>query len=149
MEKHILEQYTNLQQEERDIIRRIQSVNDKLLNMEMQGYLVADSVTCGRKGKKPLGTRTLKGFPYPEYEQKRARLKTYKLQLQLMDDKLLQLLNDVEEYIQGIDDSRIRNILRYRYVDNLNWVQVAHRMGGKHTADSCRMAHNLFLKDEK
>lgn len=146
MEKHILEQYTDLQQEERDMMRRIQSVSDKLLNMEMSGYMVADSVTCGKKGKKPLGTRRIQGFPVPEYEKKRTALKTYKLQLQLLDDKLLQMLTDVEEYIQSIEDSRIRRIIRYRYIDDLSWVQVAHRMGGKHTADSCRMAHDRFLE---
>lgn len=145
MEKHILEQYTDLQQEERDMVRRIQSVSDKLLNMEMSGYMVADSVTCGKKGKKPLGTRTIVGIPIPEYDKKRSALKTYKMQLQLLDDKLLQMLTDVEEYIQSIEDSRIRRIIRYRYIDGLSWVQVAHRMGGKHTAEGCRQSMERFL----
>ena len=138
MEKHILEQYTDMRAEEQDLVRRIQSLDAKLLNMEMEGYIVADSVTCGRKGKKPLGTRLIKGFPFPEYERKRELLKTYKLQLQLADAKLLNLLNQVEEYLERIEDSRIRRVMRYRYIDNLSWVQVAHRMGGQHTAESCR-----------
>lgn len=149
LEKHILEQYTDMRAEERDLVRRIQSIDAKLLNMEMEGYIVADSVTCGKKGKKPLGTRMIKGFPFPEYERKRELLKTYKLQLQLADAKLLDLMDQVEEYLEGIKDSRIRRIMRYRYIDDLSWVQVAHRMGGRHTADSCRMAHNVFLRDEK
>lgn len=145
MEKHILEQYTDMREEERDLVRRIQSIDAKLLNMEMEGYIVADSVTCGKKGKKPLGTRMIKGFPFPEYERKRELLKTYKLQLQLSDAKLLDMLNQVEEYLEGIKDSRIRRIMRYRYIDDLSWVQVAHRMGGQHTADGCRNAHDRFL----
>ena len=148
MKKHILEQYTDLQREEKDMVRRIQSVSDKLSSMERKGYMVADSVSCGKKGKRSLGIRTIKGFPYPEYERKYASLKTYKMQLQMMDDKLLQLLTDVEEYIQAIEDSRLRRIMRYRYIDDLNWVQVAHQMGGRHTADSCRMDHNRFLSKE-
>lgn len=144
-EKNILEQYTELQAEERNLVRRIQSLNAKLLNMEMDGYMVADSVACGRKGKKPLGTRKIQGFPMPEYERKRESLKTYKLQLELADMELLELLNQVEEYVEAIEDSRIRRIMRYRYIDQLSWVQVAHRMGGRHTADSCRMAHDRFL----
>ena len=134
MEKHILEQYTDMRAEERDLVRRIQSLDAKLLNMEMEGYIVTDSVTCGRKGKKPLGTRLIKGFPFPEYERKRELLRTYKLQLHLADAKLLNLLNQVEEYLEGIKDSRIRRIMRYRYIDDLSWAQVAHRMGGQHTA---------------
>ena len=149
LEKHILEQYTDMQAEERNLVRRIQSLNDKLLNIEMGGYMVADSVTCGRRGKKSLGTRKIQGFPLPEYERKRESLKTYKLQLELADMRLLELLNEVEEYIEGIEDSRIRRIMRYRYVDNLSWVQVAHRMGIKHTAESCRKAHDRYLGIKK
>ena len=87
MEKHILEQYIDAQDEERDLVRRIQSVSDKLLNMEMSGY-------------------------------------------------------------ETIEDSRIRRIMRYRYIDDLNWVQVAHRMGKNHTAESCRKAHDRFLEEK-
>lgn len=145
LEKHILEQYTDLQAEERNLARRIQSLNDKILNMERGGYMVADSVTCGRRGKKPLGTRKIQGFPLPEYNHKKECLKTYKLQLELADTKLLELLKEVEEYIEGIEDSRIRRIMRYRYVDNLSWVQVAHRMGIKHTAEGCRQAVERYL----
>lgn len=147
MEKHILEQYTDLQAEEKNLVQRIQSIDSQLLNMEMKGCMVADSVTCGKRGKKPLGTKKIQGFPFPEYERKKELLKTYKLQLQLADEKLLKLLNDVEKYIESIENSRIRSIMRYKYVDNLNWTQVAHRMGKKHTADGCRMAHDRFLKE--
>lgn len=148
MHKHILEQYTDVQQEEKDLQRRIQSVTDQLMSMEMKGYMVADSVTCGRKGKKPLATRRIQGFPLPEYERKNESLKTYKLQLELADGRLLQLLSEVEKYIQGIDDGRMRRIMRYRYVDNCSWVQVAHRMGGQHTDESCRKACERYLLEE-
>lgn len=148
MEKHILEQYIDAQGEERDLVRRIQSVSDKLLNMEMSGYMVADSVTCGKRGKKSLGSRRIQGFPIPEYDRKKESLRTYKLQLELADMKLLKLLNQVEDYIETIEDSRIRRIMRYRYIDDLNWVQVALRMGKNHTAESCRKAHDRALEEK-
>lgn len=149
MEKHILEQYIDAREEERDLVRRIQSINDQIRNMEMRGYMVADSVTCGKRGKKPLGTRRIQGIPMPEYERKKEKLKTYKLQLELENEKLLRILIKVEEYIESIADSRIRRIMRYRYVDDLSWVQVAHRMGRKHTAEGCRSAHDRYLGIKK
>lgn len=148
MEKHILEQYTDMQREEKDLVRRIRTVTDRIENMEKEGYMVADSVSCGKRGKKPLGTKKIQGFPYPDYSRKREQLKTYRLQLELADEKLLKLLEEVEQYIAGIEDSRIRRIMRYRYIDNLNWVQVAQKMGGNHTADSCRMAHDRYLMEK-
>ncbi len=147
--KHILERYTDMREEERDLVRRIQSLDAKILNMETEGYVVADSVTCGRKGKKPLGTRTVRGFPIPDYQKKKERLKTLKLQLQLADEKLLEMTNAVEEYIQSITDSRIRRIMRYRYLDDMSWIRVAHRMGGKHTAEGCRKSIERYLLEEK
>ena len=149
MEKHILEQYVDIQAEEKDLVRRIQSVTDQLANMEQSGYRVADSLTYGRRGKKPLGTKKIQGFPYPEYDKKRELLERYKYQLEVADKKLLKLLDEVEVYIQEIEDGRIRRIFRYRYLDGLSWIQVAHRMGGKHTAESCRLAHERFLGTRK
>ncbi len=147
MTKDILAQYADLQQEEKNLVRRIQSLNDKLSNMELKGYMVADSVSCGKRGKKSLGSRKIQGFPYPEYDKKREQLKTYKLQLELADEKLLKMLTKVEEYIESIPDSRIRRIMRHRYIDKLNWTQVAINMGGDHTPDSCRVAHDRFLQN--
>lgn len=149
MEKHILEQYVDLQGEERDLLRRIQTVSDQIQNMETDGYMVADSVTCGRKGKKPLGTQKIQGFPYPDYVNKRAKLRTYKMQLELADQKLLELLSEVEKWVQDVPDSRMRKIVRYRYIDGCNWVQVAHRIGGDSTNESCRKACERYLLAEK
>lgn len=62
-----------------------------------------------------------------------------------MQQRLLEMLNEVEIFVDGIEDSRLRRIFRYRYVDNMSWLQVAIQMGGKHTADSCRNAHDRYL----
>lgn len=149
MEKHILEQYVDAQQEEKDIVKRIRKLNDEILKMEVSEYRAADSVTCGRKGKKPLGTKKIEGFPYPEYYRKKNALKNYKAKLEVMDQNLLELMTKVEEYIDGIENSRIRRIIRYRYIDGISWTQVAHRMGKNHTAESCRKAHDRFLEGKE
>ena len=67
--------------------------------------------------------------------------------LQEKEDELLELTNDVELYIESIEDSRIRRIFRYRYLDDMNWTRVAMMMGGDQTADSCRKAHDRFLEE--
>lgn len=148
LEKHILEQYTDMQEEEKDLVRRIDRINTQIEKMEETGYMVADSVSCGKRGKKPLGTKKIQGFPYPEYDRKKSILKTYRLQLELMDQKLLELLQKVEEYISSIEDSRMRRIFRYRYIDGMNWVQISHRIKSL-TADGCRSAHDRYLGIKK
>lgn len=54
MERHILEQYTDVQREEKDIAKRIERLEDEIQKMEMNGYMVADSVTCGKKERSRL-----------------------------------------------------------------------------------------------
>ena len=56
--------------------------------------------------------------------------------------KYIQLMN----YIDGIDDPLMRQIMKYRHVYGLSWVKVAMQIGGDNTADSVRMAHERFLK---
>ena len=50
------------------------------------------------------------------------------------------------EYIAGCDDSLIRQILTYRFVECMSWGQVAVKVGGGNTADSCRKRAKRFLQ---
>lgn len=54
--------------------------------------------------------------------------------------------NRLMHYITTVEDSYIRQILTFRYVDGFSWVQVAMHIGGGNTEDSVRMAHKRFLK---
>ena len=74
-------------------------------------------------------------------------------QLELLEADLLEKQTQVEEYIQQIEKSEIRMILRFYYIDDLNWVQVAYRMNAafprkkkSYTDDSCRCKHNRYLE---
>lgn len=145
MAKHILAQYHDLQEEAKDLRRRIKKLEEEIAKIKNEGT-VKDTVTRGKKGKKPLGRVTIEGVPYPEYSRKKTRLFLYKAQLESAEMELLEIASETEKYIQSIEDSRIRRIIRLRYIDNLTWTQVAHKIGGMATADSVRMEHNRYLK---
>ena len=51
----------------------------------------------------------------------------------------------LERYIAGIDDSLLRQIFTYRFINGLPWRQVAACIGGGNTADSVRMACYRYL----
>lgn len=53
--------------------------------------------------------------------------------------------NRLMRYIANVEDSYIRQILTFRYVDGFSWIQVALRIGGGNTEDSVRKAHKRFL----
>lgn len=56
--------------------------------------------------------------------------------------------NRLISYINTVEDSRIRLILTLRYVNGLNWTQIAMSIGGGNTPDGVRMIHNRFLKEK-
>lgn len=54
--------------------------------------------------------------------------------------------NRLNRYIASVDDSFMRQILKYRYVECLPWVQVAYHIGGNNTEDSVKKACYRYLK---
>lgn len=59
------------------------------------------------------------------------------------EKELLRLMN----YISGVEDSLTRQILTARFVDNLNWVAIAVRVGGGNTPEMVRKRCYRFLRD--
>ena len=145
-DKHILEQYVSMRAEQQDLIRRIQSLDAKLLNMEMNS-IVSDTVTRGKKGKQSLGTVRIEGFPSRDYQKRKRTLRRYKQMLANYDDKLLKKQIQVEEYIQGIEDSYVRQAMRYRYIDGMSWIRIGKQMHT--TEDAIRKTVSRYLEDEK
>ena len=60
-------------------------------------------------------------------------------------NKLMDLRYKTNEYIESVENSETRMILTYRFINGLDWNQVAKSMGNKYTADSVRMKCNRFL----
>ena len=54
--------------------------------------------------------------------------------------------NRLERYISGIEDSLLRQIFTYRFVNGLPWRQVAACIGGGNTEDSVKMMCHRHLK---
>lgn len=58
--------------------------------------------------------------------------------------------NRIERFIQSVDDSYIRELLRLRFIDCKSWQAVAMAMGGYNTADNVKKRVYRFLdKDAK
>lgn len=144
MNKDILIQYCDLQEEVKDLRKRIGNLEKQIQKVEDEGN-VMDTVKGGAGG---IQNFKVQGFPYPEYSRKKTRLYLNKAQLESAEYELLETLNSVEEYIQSIEDSRIRRILRLRYIDSLTWVQVSIKMGGNATEKSVQKEHERFLLKE-
>lgn len=56
------------------------------------------------------------------------------------------LRDEIESFINAIDDSFIRQIFHYRYVKSMTWSQVAYMIGGYNTAECVRKMAERYLK---
>lgn len=151
MDKNILIEYADMKEEIKDLRRRIEQ-NKKELS-RLNGQIVMDSVSCGKKGKKPLGTVKITGRPVTAISRKESLLNRRIRRLEELEEELLELTIQVDEYIETIEKSELRIIFRLYYIDDLTWYQVALRMNQnfpkrkvKYTEDNCRMRHNRFLE---
>ena len=153
MDKQILIQYSDAQARIKLTREHLMKKQKHLNALRETGYLVSDSVSCGKRGKKPLGTVKITGYPIPEAQRASREYEKQYVRLLEEEQELLELQTQVEEYIAGIEDIEIRNIMTLYYVDDLNWIQVAHRMNGLYskkrrcyTDSSCRQKHDRFLE---
>ena len=140
--KEALVQYCDVREEIKDLRARIENLEEQIKTIEQRGY-IKDIVKGGSGGTQHFA---IEGCPYPEYTHKKTLLLIRRQCLKERELKSLELTNEVEQYINEIQDSRTRRMITYRFLDNLTWLQVANRMGGMHTADSCQKAVERFLK---
>lgn len=154
--KDILVQYPDLVKEVQETKDKITKLEHQIANIEKQlvaineGGHVKDKVKGGLGG---IQNFNIEGFPEREYQQKRKQLQVKriilngrKLALDKQETKLLQMVSDIEEFLNGIEDSFIRRIINLRVIEQLSWNKVADKMGGYNTEDSVRMTFERFLK---
>ena len=69
-----------------------------------------------------------------------------KNKLEDLKENLEQHVLDARYYIAGLDDSLVRLVLTFRYLDLNSWEEVAANIGGGMTAESARkIAYRFFL----
>ena len=56
-------------------------------------------------------------------------------------------LDEIENFIISLNDSRARQIIEYKYVDGLTWAAAASKLYGYPCADRARMYLKKYLKN--
>lgn len=150
MDKNILIQYCDMKEEIKDLRRRIHELEKQIDRIKEEGA-VKDTVSGGMGGTQHF---VVEGFPVPEYNRKMMLLRSRKAMLEEKEAELLELTNQVEEYIGSIEKSELRIMFRLYYIDGLTWIQVAHRMNRMfpkrrkaYTEDGCRMRNTRFFEE--
>ncbi len=129
MTKEKLIQYCNLEEEIGKLEKRIDRI-------QKQSEMVSDVVQNGYKGHAVI-------YGYDCY--RKYKLEKLEQLLKQRHDRLLDLQIEIEEWIDTIQDSDIRQIFEHRYIDNMSWIQVQLAMNYRHE-NAARMKHDRFLQ---
>lgn len=142
--KSVLKQYIDLQEEIKETKARIERTEKQIQKIENNGTVI-DSVTGGSGG---IQRYKIEGFPYAEYGKLKERLYTRKATLQSLENEVMDKIGEVETFIASIEDSRMRRIISFRFIDGMSWRNVAMNIGGNNNEDSVRMAFNRFMEEK-
>ena len=126
MDKQILIEYADMKEEIKDLRRRIREDEKKL--EKLNHLVVVDSVTCGKKGKKPIRTIKVEGRPTMDISRIQKTLAKKRNQMDTFELELLELQIRAEEFIETMQKSELRMMFRFYFLDGLSYPKVAKRM---------------------
>lgn len=91
-----------------------------------------------------------KEYPYTQHNcrvegiNNKARNQYIKM-IRSKDYKIGKLIKQIEYDLNSIEDTEIRQIIRYKYEDDLNWIQIMHKMG-YNSEEKARIKLKRFLQ---
>ena len=129
-DRWILEEYTERRAELKDLRKRIERQQDSL--QKLRKTVMEDTVSCGKKGRKPIRTVRIQGIPRGLIERKEDTLEKNQDLLELKEVELLELQTKAEEYIESIPKSELRTIFRLYFIDDMTYTGTAMQMNALH-----------------
>lgn len=122
------------------IIAEIKQIKQELESIEPE-YAI-DSV-LGSSINFPYTQHNIKieGYDIKSYGHKVQRIQNR------LKHKMVELVEEKDrltEYIYGLDNSDLRQILTYRYINGLSWEQIGKKM--EYASITVRSKHDKFLK---
>lgn len=141
IKKEELEQLENLRKEREALIERIMKLESKPRKI----------LTDGVRGSSS-------SFPYTQhickveglddsisYRRRKNIIKKLKKMLKNKEEKIDKMIVHIEYELNYVEDSEIREIIRLKYEDDLNWIQIMHRRG-YNTEDTARKKLDRFFE---
>lgn len=142
--KELLSQYTSLLKERDEVKASINRLQRKIAKMESEGTVI-DSVKGGYGG---IQRFVIEGFPNDDIEIRRRLLKLRKKHLEILNNRILAQINEIEAFMHSVTSSPIRMIVRLRYIENMQWDDVADKFGPGYTEDSVKKMFYRYLEKE-
>jgi hypothetical protein len=139
--KNLLMQYNSMLAEREELQKRIEMLQSRIERINEEGN-IRDAVKGGNGGQQ---TFRIEGFPVADEDEARYLLNKNIRALRQREHDIEEKVVEVEEFINTLDDSRMRRMITKRFIEGKTWYQVAYEMGEKYTEDSCQKQMERFL----
>ena len=143
MDIKLLKEYTKLKKEYKDIEERKKILANLLWEAE---NTISEDVVKGSTAEFPY-TQCNMHIVGVDDELVRRRKRALARQNRLLEEKRIEILeniNKIEEFIESVEDSDVRMIIRLRIIDGLSWAAVGMKM--YMNPDSCRKKLANYMK---
>lgn len=143
MNKRLFEEYKNLLEERKDIKERLENARQELedsLNTRSEDVVKGSSKTF------PYTQHTMHISGIDEHLVTRKKLALEKLVAiyQTKEIEICEKSIEIEEYLEQIEDSVMRTIIRCRIIDDMSWVATALKVNMNETA--CKKKYYRMFK---
>lgn len=119
--KNVLEQYSDIKTEIQDIQKDIDRTEESIAKLMDEG-IVQDKVKGGLGGVQGY---KIEGFPQKEYNRRLKILRGKVNRLAEKENDLLELKESIEQYIDTIEISRDRQILKAIFIEKKTQQEIA------------------------
>lgn len=138
--KELLRQYN-------DLLVEIKDIEKKIIKLEkIECKFEKDNVT-GSNPYFPYEKKNfnIEGFNILEEEKRNMRLDRIKKILYKRKCNCENMKIEIEEFINSIPDSRTRRVFQYRYIDDLEWLPIARKIGKHDESYPRKIIHDRYL----
>lgn len=123
---------------EKDIAKK-----EKELRKIIEDGTVIDSVSGGYGGTQHF---RIEGIPTADIETRKRLLQRRCNRLEQMRRNDLEMVGQIETFIDRCQDVQVRLIVKWRFVDCLPWARVALNLGGGNTEDTAKKKLYRYLE---
>ncbi len=146
--KNVLNQYFSEKQEIEEVKEKIYNLEKQIERLEKRISEIEDGQTVKDKVRGGLGgleSFVIEGVPYNEYNSKLAELEFKRRMitdrrniLDSLEKQLLLRTNEVEIFINSIEDSFTRRLFALRIFEKRSWKEIAEKMGGNNNENNVK-----------
>ena len=149
MNRKILTEYADMRKEAEDLRKRIYESECDIAKLE--NSFVTDSASCGEK---TIRTAKVTGISTELIRKKRRMLKARQARLAELEQRLVDVMDQAEAYIDSMEKSELRVMFRFYFIDDMTYIMTAAAMNHmfpkrriKYTDENVKKRIQRFLKN--